>query len=120
MSVKSKTIAVAVAGLLAVAGGIYAYSADDQVSAPSDIKIAASGQVAAQPTTPATQDQTTAPSVKAGEVQAPAAAVAGAGTATQAQPTAPAPKKLTKQQLTPPAPTEAEKLQKAAEGESNF
>jgi hypothetical protein len=116
MSFKPKTIAFSVAALLAAAGGIYAFMPGDQGGASGSREVAGSAQDAAKP------EIASSPSAQSGDntaVQDTDAAVAKQPTAKD-QPDGQAPKKLTKKQLTPPPLTEEEKLQKAAEQESNF
>jgi hypothetical protein len=125
MSSKAKTIAFSVAALLAVAGGVYAFMPSEQGNAASAGPVTNLAQTAAEPGASPVQaafDEKPEEKVK---VEAPVTlqtpvAVAQPSAQPLAQPVAAAPKKLTRQQLTPPAPTEEEKLQKAAEQESNF
>jgi hypothetical protein len=118
MSSNVKTIAVAAAALLAVAGGVYAFGSSGQddsaastvaiqtpetANAPKDDASTASSPPGATAANPKTSN---APAAASASVADPAAA--------------PTPRKLTQADLTPPAPkTEDEKLQKAAEGEYN-
>jgi hypothetical protein len=125
MSSKAKTIAFSVAALLAVAGGVYAFMPSDQANVASAGPVASLAQTALEPgaaPVPAAFDEKPEEKVKveAPVTMQPPVAAAQPSTQPLAQPVAAAPKKLTRQQLTPPAPTEEEKLQKAAEQESNF
>jgi type IV secretory pathway VirB10-like protein len=123
MSSKAKTIAFSVAALLAVAGGVYAFMPSDQGNAASAGPVTSLAQTAAEPGATPVQ---TVPDEKLSEkaktpTEAPVTLQPPVAPADPlSQPVAAAPKKLTRQQLTPPAPTEEEKLQKAAEQESNF
>jgi hypothetical protein len=119
MSFKFKTIAISVIALSAVGGGIYAASSDTQNSTPQSTETADAGNGDAKTAAPGSQDTPAAQNVQKTGAQSPAAAVTPQpGKADQ--PASPTPVKLTQKQLTPPAATEAEKLQKAAEQESNF
>lgn len=101
MSINAKIIALYGAALLAVGGGVYAVMLD----APTGAGVA--------PMQMASNDTVAVPAAVAPAAVAPVVA-------DPAKPAAPAPKKLTREQLLPPPMTEAEKLQKAAEQESNF
>jgi hypothetical protein len=119
MPFKSKAIAISVAALLVAGGGAYAFLSDDNANKPVDNEAAATVQTSAKPeannaqstSSGASSEQTDAPKTDAPTAQQPPA---------QGQMASQAPKKLTRQQLTPPPATEDEKLQKAAEQESNF
>jgi hypothetical protein len=119
MSFQNKTIAVSAAALLAVAGGLYAFMSNDQNSGADGHDTEALVQTIAKPEATGSQTTPVIQSVEQTDAQ-------GANPTLVQQPAAPdqvaaqAPKKLTKQQLTPPPATEEEKLQKAAERESNF
>lgn len=119
MSFKVKIIAFSAAGLLAAAGGIYAFMPDNQESASGSREIVGSVQ------TVATADVINPPSTTDKRVGEEGVARATDTTAAprqspKDQPESQSPKKLTRQQLLPPPATEDEKLQKAAEQESNF
>jgi hypothetical protein len=116
MSFKPKTIAFSVAALLAAAGGIYAFMSGDQGGTSGGKEIAGSASAAAKPEIASSPSEQSRDNTA---VQDTDAAVAKQPTAKD-QPDGQAPKKLTKKQLTPPPLTEEEKLQKAAEQESNF
>jgi hypothetical protein len=119
MSMNAKTASLSVAALLAIAGGVYAFMPGNSQDVPAHVAAADPGQdVAAQePANPQL------PSTKASGETADADRARGTAAEPQpgqAQPVAAGPKKLTQQQLTPPPLTQDEKLQKAAEQESNF
>jgi hypothetical protein len=119
MSFKVKTIAFSAAGLLAAAGGIYAFMPDNQESASGSREIVGSVQTVAPAdliNLPSTTDK------RVGEQGVAQGTDTTAATKQSAkdQPESQAPKKLTRQQLLPPPATEDEKLQKAAEQESHF
>jgi hypothetical protein len=123
MSSKAKTIAFSVAALLAVAGGVYAFMPSEQGNAASAGPVTNLAQTAAE--RGATPVQTVPDEKLSEKAKAPTEAAVTlqppvAPADPLSQPVAAAPKKLTRQQLTPPAATEEEKLQKAAEQESNF
>jgi hypothetical protein len=119
MPFKSKAIAISVAALLVAGGGAYAFLSGDHANEPGDNEAAAIVQTNAKleandaQTAPngASSKQTDASKTDTPAAQQPAA---------QGQMASQTPKKLTRQQLTPPPATENEKLQKAAEQESNF
>lgn len=119
MPLKAKAIAFSVAVLLAGAGGVYAFMPTSQQSASDASKTAAPMQDVA--TAVATDPVSTL------EEQASQGAVAPETDINAApkqpkndRPVNPPSTKLTRQQLMPPPATEDEKLQKAAEMESNF
>lgn len=111
MSHKSRNIALSAAAVLLVAGGAYSFMGDtpDAVSYSADPMV--SSLVDAKPAAPSAENTVNAPVSQKAD---------GAAQTPLAEPVAPVQKKLTKQQLTPPPATEDEKLQKAAEQESNF
>jgi type IV secretory pathway VirB10-like protein len=114
-----KTIAFSVAALMAVAAGAYTLMPNDEQSsaAGQDAEGLEQAAAKAEPTdTPKSVAGNSGANADAKEVNAPPVQQPSA----QNQPVVPAPKKLTTQQLTPPIATEEEKLQKAAEQESNF
>ena len=117
MSFNAKTISFSVAALLTIAGGVYAFMPSSSREAPESSEAAGPDQSAAAraPKDPQTT-ASAATSDKVDSKEAPAAQQAPAAV----EPAFQAPKKLTQQQLTPPPMTEDEKLQKAAEQESNF
>lgn len=117
MSLKPKTIAISVTALLVAAGGAYVFMPDDkQASAPSS-EISNSIEATSAPI--GSQSQADA-SAKASKTVDGQSASATPQPIVQPKAPTPAPKTLTRQQLTPPPMTEDEKLQKAAEQESNF
>jgi hypothetical protein len=117
MSFKAKTIALSAVALLVVGGSAYTFMSDDVVSTPGDPVVANSAETAEQ-TNPEALQVVVAEQDK-GSVVAPAE-VDAKQAASQVQPASQPPKKLTKAQLLPPPATEAEKLEKAAQSESNF
>lgn len=119
MSFNTKAVALSVAGLLAVAGGLYAFMPPGQDGAASNGKAAASVQsvaIADAPNPVASKDKQSGTEATAQGSDAAAAPKQSSQDQTATQ----APKKLTRAQLTPPPATENEKLEKAAEQESNF
>ena len=122
MSFKAKIAVFSTAALLAVAGGMFAFSSNEPDSAIVSTDTAQTAMPAETPDAVAPVDSTIAP---AGENVAVPATVAAGATPAQApvmqeKPAAPATGKLTREQLMPPEPkTEDEKLQKAAEQEYN-
>jgi hypothetical protein len=119
MSVKNKTIAFAAVAVLAVAGGAYGFMPGDKDGSSASSKAPSLAQTAAN-------QQATDPHVAAnnqGSEKVASEAVNSANPkqlVTPNQPVVQATNKLTRQQLTPPPANENEKLQKAAEQESNF
>jgi hypothetical protein len=119
MSIKNKTIAFAAVALIAVAGGAYAFMPSDQAGSSASSKPVKVAQTGAN-------QQATDPQVAAnnqGSEKVASEAVNSANPkqlVTPNQPVVQATNKLTRQQLTPPPANENEKLQKAAEQESNF
>jgi hypothetical protein len=114
MSMKTKTIVVSLAAFLAAVGGIYAFAPGHQGSASGGDEAGDSVQ-SPKPAATASQDAKSEP---LGEKTA-----SQGGDATAKQPAQPAiqvAKKLTREQLMPPPMSEAEKLDKAAQQESNF
>lgn len=116
MSFNAKTIAVSAAVLLTAAGGLYAFMPDRETAPKNRASVSSTRTIAeAKPESP--QAGANGPNVaEAKGADATVAAQPGAAE----QPASQAPKKLTRAQLTPPPATEEEKLQKAAEQESNF
>jgi hypothetical protein len=119
MSSKTKIIAFSVAALLAVGGGIYAFMPSEPEIASGAGQLIGSGQTGVKPEVTDSPISASGQSTEKAGIQATAPAAAPQPAA-QAQPAVQAPKKLTKEQLMPPPATEDEKLQKAAEQESNF
>lgn len=118
MLFKSRIIAFSAAAVLAVAGGVYALMPDAAQNSSSTGNNAVLDQTAAKTDVVIAQKTVGGPSHD--EAKNPGANVtADQQPASQAQPVQ-APKRLTKQQLMPPPLSEDEKLQKAAELESNF
>jgi hypothetical protein len=116
MSMNAKTISLSAAALLAIAGGAYAFMPGSSQDVSESVAI---GQEAAvRGSTDAQMPSTAAIDTKAGAESANG--IVAPPLPGQEQPIAAAPKKLTQRQLTPPPLTEDEKLQKAAEQESNF
>jgi hypothetical protein len=116
MSFRPKIIAISVTAFLAVVGGGYALMPDENDGAANVRETVSSAQA------PASRDVVDSSSRQSGDgadLQGAPAAVA-TRPSTESQPVGQAPAKLTKRQLTPPPATEEEKLQKAAEQESNF
>jgi hypothetical protein len=114
MSIKTRTIVFSLAALLAAAGGIYAFTPDNQGSVAGDKAVEASAQTP-EPAAAASQNAVAEP------VDQKTTSQPGEAAAKQpAQPASQAPKKLTREQLMPPPMTEAEKLDKVAQQESNF
>ena len=114
MSFKPKIIVLSVAALIAAGGGLYASMPGDPESAPGSRNNIDLVQSVAQADVTGRQETANAPhddSAKTGNASA---------TAAQAPVANEAPKKLTRQELTPPPASEEEKLQKSAEQESNF
>jgi hypothetical protein len=118
MSSKTKVIALSVGALLAIGGGIYAVIPGNDPTQSVNAQGASAQQVAAEPDAPETRQLPVEPSKAKDEGQTSTATVAGSQK--QPLPSVQAPKKLTREQLTPPPATEEEKLQQAAERESNF
>lgn len=119
MSLKTRTIAFSVAALLAGAGGIYAFMPNDPEAVSENGETIGSAQTEAKP------DVTDAPGAAGGPSSEKASVQNGNVAVTQqpvalAKPAAQVPKKLTREQLIPPPASEDEKLQKAAQQESNF
>ncbi|MGL5837213.1 MAG: hypothetical protein ACRCY3_01780 [Sphingorhabdus sp.] len=107
-----KTAVFSVAAFIAVGGSMYAFMLEDR-AASSDkrtnadsVQIAADPDISALQQAPIKQSEGTTDNQKA--------------TAEPTQASEPTPKKLTREQLAPPPLSEAEKLQRAAEQESNF
>ncbi len=118
MSSKAKVVALSVGVLLAVGGGIYAVMPGSGPDQANGTQVSDGPAVAAQPDSQGTPQPTAGSSAAEDGAQPGTAAVAGSpAPAPQPQQQ---PKKLTREQLTPPPATEEEKLQKAAERESNF
>jgi hypothetical protein len=112
---KSKIMPMAAVALLAVAGGVYALGSNEPNVQPSS---SAQRDKVADSTKPNAADN--APDVAGQTGEKDAGATATVQAPSVMPPAQSAPIKLTKQQLTPPAPkTEDEKLQKAAEQEYN-
>lgn len=111
---RTKIIALPVAALLAVGGGIYAFAPDEPQSPSGTAPALEPAEVAEKPDAVAPQQA----QVGHGAAKDPTAVAAQQNP--QASVPSQAPKKLTRQQLAPPPLTEAEKLEKAAEQESNF
>ncbi len=119
MVLKTKTVAISVAFCLAVAGGVYALTAGGaEAVAPSQERIASDHALAtkADPGSPQLTSATSGNMVDTEDANPPL----DRQTVSQNQPNSQAPKKLTKQQVTPRAATQEEKLQQAAEQESRF
>jgi hypothetical protein len=115
MSFKVKAISLSVCAVLVAAGGAYSFMSDSPQNATTGTAASAPVQPVAQSAEPQ------AP--KSGEVAVdnPAGAdVTGSPAAVGDKPVVNAPKKLTREQLMPPPETAEEKLQKAAQQESNF
>jgi type IV secretory pathway VirB10-like protein len=118
MSSRTNIIALCVGVLLTVGGGIYAFMPGSGGDQTANAKVESAPQVAVKPESEQPQQPPSKPSQASDPTQAANAAAA----AMPQQPQAPvqASKRLTREQLTPPPATEEEKLQKAAERESNF
>jgi hypothetical protein len=117
MSFKTKTIAVSAVALLAVVGGAYAFMPAGQDKSSENAEVINTVQVVEPPMA------NSAPVATSGNEQAEVSAKAAAAApevAPKDKSAAQTPKKLTREQLTPPPLTEEEKLQKAAQQESNF
>lgn len=119
MSLSAKTIAVSAIALLAVAGGLYASMPGGQESDPNNSAPMTSAQTVAETKAKNSQDVANGQITSNANAKSTNAIVA-AQTDAAGQPANQAPKKLTRAQLTPPPATEEEKLQRAAEQESNF
>ncbi len=118
MLFRAKNIAFSAAALLVAAVGVYTFMPDQAQSPSSAPGDALLGQPPVKAEVLASQNVTSGPDSH--ETTAQNANTEAAGIpANQDQPVQ-APKKLTRQQLTPPPMTEDEKLQKAAEQQSNF
>jgi hypothetical protein len=117
MSLKVKLIAFSSVALIAAVAGIYAFAPDSQNGiAPNPESAAVQAEQSEQPAQKAVDKDASAQAPKASAAPdpqtttKPSAAVAPPQTS----------RKLTREQLMPPPMTEGEKLQKAAEQESNF
>ena len=117
MSLKAKTIAFSAVALIVVGGSTYAFMSNDPLGSP-DRPVSANSVDTPEQTDLAASQEILNEKDK-GKVEAPAAADVKQ-TTSQARPAGQPPKKLTKEQLLPPLVTEAEKLEKAAQQESNF
>lgn len=117
MSFNAKIFAFSAAALLLVGGGVYTFMSNDEGNSPGDPVVASQVEAPEQPVMPTLQE------VSAGQhdgkivVSEPSEVKQATP---PAQPTSQMPKKLTKEQLLPPPATEAEKMEKAAQQESNF
>ncbi len=119
MPFKTKTIALTVAGLLAAGGGVYAFTSGEPEKPASGAPVETASKAMTSDEVKALPDNTAPEAPMTDAVQPNGSAAQPTTAGSQAAPAAP--KKLTREQLTPPAPkTEEEKLQKAAEQESNF
>jgi hypothetical protein len=119
MSIKSKAIAISAVALLAAAGGVYAFMPADTKGSSDSGKTASAARPSVEPQATEALPTSSPQGIEKADVEGQKAGEAQQQAATD-QPGSPAPKKLTKQQLTPPPATADEQLQKAAEQESNF
>ncbi len=117
MSFKAKTIAFSAVALIVVGGSAYTLMSNDEVSGPGNPVVERSAETAEQTNPEASQ--VVAAQQDKGSVAAPKV-VDAKQAASQVPPANQPPKKLSKEQLLPPPATEAEKLEKAAQAESNF
>jgi hypothetical protein len=117
MSFKAKTIGFTAVALIVVGGGAYTFMSNDDVSSPDSPGVASSVETAEQTDMAASQDVLN--DQDQGKAEVPVTAEAKQATE-QVQPASQPPKTLTKKQLLPPPATEAEKLEMAAQQESNF
>lgn len=111
MSFKYKNIALSAAAILLVVGGTYSVLSDRPDAISTSAKTVEPAPAKANPPPSGAKIPVNTHASQHSNVPA---------SMPPAQPVAPVQKKLTKQQLTPPPVTEDEKLQKAAEQESNF
>ncbi len=119
MSFKPKIIVLSVAAFIAAAGGYYASMPGGAESDPDDRNNIKSLQRVAQADATGGPEAVSAP--RAEDVKAVnASATVEQSPVVQGPVAIEAPKKLTRQQLTPPPASDEEKLQKSAEQESNF
>lgn len=118
MAFKSKYIALSVAALLVGAGSLFAFMPDTPKGVANDPGTS-TGQTTV-PNSPAVENSTSEQSEKSADFHSENAARTLQPAGKEQSLAGQTPKKLTRQQLLPPPATEDEKLQKAAEQESNF
>ena len=119
MSFKAKIAVFSTVALLAVAGGMFAFSSNEPDSAIFSTEAAQTAKVAEQPDMAAPAQSVVESASETAAVPATDATTAQAPVAPD-KPATPVSGKLTREQLMPPEPkTEDEKLQKAAEQEYN-